>query len=40
VRGDIGYGPRMDGLVLGLVVEGVVRCYPERANKFGASDLA
>jgi hypothetical protein len=39
VHGNIGYGPRVDGRVLGLVVEGVGRCYPERTNNFGTSDL-
>jgi hypothetical protein len=29
----------MVGHVLGLVVEGEARCYPERTNNFGASDL-
>jgi hypothetical protein len=39
VRGDIGYGPRVVGRVLGLVAGGEARCYPKRANNFGTSNL-
>jgi hypothetical protein len=34
------YGLRAAGRVLDLVVTEKGRCYPERANKFGTSDLA
>jgi hypothetical protein len=37
--GDIGSGPRVVGRALGWVVGGQARCYPGRANNFGASDL-
>lgn len=40
VHMDIGYGLRVVGRVLALVVEEEARCYPEGANNFGANDLA
>ena len=37
--GDIGYGPRVVGRVLDLVVREEARYYSKRANNFDASDL-